>query len=97
MNTLRTLTTRVIEVAAAAGALTVIAMSCSTSDPASPTPTTAAAPGGMQIANPASAYCIEQGGQLEAHDQMNWCLLPDGTSTEEWEFFRMHQLGTVAP
>jgi uncharacterized protein len=54
----------------------------------SPSETTAA-PG---IANPASVFCIEQGGTLEIIDepggQVGYCELPDGTRVEEWEYFR---------
>jgi putative hemolysin len=42
--------------------------------------------------NPASAYCIEQGGTLEIRDeeggQVGYCHLPDGRVVEEWELFR---------
>ena len=46
-----------------------------------------------QIANPASIYCKEQGGNLEIKTatgggQFGWCILPDGRECEEWEFFR---------
>ena len=44
------------------------------------------------IANPASTYCIEQGGKLEikenAEGQYGVCILPDGTECEEWKYFR---------
>lgn len=42
--------------------------------------------------NPASAYCIEQGGRLEIRDGQDgdtgYCHLPDGRVVEEWELFR---------
>jgi uncharacterized protein len=45
-----------------------------------------------QIANPASVFCIEQGGTLEIVDeadgQVGYCTLPDGTRIEEWEYYR---------
>lgn len=46
-----------------------------------------------QIANPASAYCEEQGGKLEkktATDggQFGWCIFSDGRECDEWDFFR---------
>lgn len=45
-----------------------------------------------QIANPASVFCIEQGGTLEIVDeadgQVGYCTLPDGTRVEEWEYYR---------
>ena len=44
------------------------------------------------IANPASVYCVEQGGKLEirktANGEVGYCHLPDGRVVEEWEFFR---------
>lgn len=48
----------------------------------------------VQIANPASVYCVEDmGGELEIvtdenGGQFGLCHLPDGTSIEEWELFR---------
>lgn len=54
-------------------------------------------PSMIQIANPASEYCIQQGGTLEIvrdkdGNEMGMCKLPDGTVREEWEFFRsQHQ------
>ena len=45
-----------------------------------------------QIANPASEFCVEQGGTLdivdEADGQVGYCTLPDGTRVEEWEYYR---------
>lgn len=42
--------------------------------------------------NPASAYCVEQGGKLEIRKetggQVGYCHLPDGRVVEEWELFR---------
>ena len=47
------------------------------------------------MANPASQYCIEQGGKLEIKDEVNgqagYCHLPNGTAVEEWAFFRASQ------
>jgi len=46
----------------------------------------------VKVANPASTYCIEQGGKLEirnsAEGQYGVCILPDGTECEEWKYFR---------
>ncbi|MGR3808639.1 putative hemolysin [Pasteurella testudinis] len=44
-------------------------------------------------ANPASEYCIQQGGKLEMRQDQNGnqyalCHLPDGRVIEEWAFFR---------
>lgn len=45
-----------------------------------------------QIANPASVFCVEQGGTVEIVDeadgQVGYCNLPDGTRIEEWEYYR---------
>jgi len=45
-----------------------------------------------QLANPASAYCVEQGGTVEivseAYGEVGYCNLPDGTRVDEWEYFR---------
>lgn len=45
-----------------------------------------------QISNPASAYCVSQGGTLEivtnADGQVGMCHLPDGSIVEEWELYR---------
>lgn len=47
-----------------------------------------------QIANPASVYCVERGGQVvirKARDgsERGWCaFLPDGPECDEWEFYR---------
>ena len=54
-----------------------------------PAPT--ASPAG--IANPASTYCLEQGGTSEIHtaedgSQSGMCTFPDGSECEEWAFFR---------
>ena len=58
-------------------------------------PLTTDAPGGAQIGNPASQYCVDQGGTLELVDetagQVGYCNLPDGTRIEEWEYFRASQ------
>ena len=52
-------------------------------------PEKAPAPG---IANPASVYCMKQGGTLEMSEEaggpVGYCRLPDGTVIEEWAFFR---------
>lgn len=46
----------------------------------------------VQIANPASVYCEEQGGTVEMVEEaagtVGYCNLPDGTRIEEWEHYR---------
>jgi putative hemolysin len=45
-----------------------------------------------EIANPASEFCVAQGGTVEIVDeddgQVGYCNLPDGTRIEEFEYFR---------
>ena len=71
-----------------------------TDDGATPaTPAPGGMGGGMQVANPASQYCVEQGGIVEVRDgadgQVGWCLLPDGTEIDEWEFFNSQSATTT--
>lgn len=44
------------------------------------------------LANPASVYCADQGGNVVIRDtaegQVGYCHLPDGRVVEEWEFYR---------
>ena len=52
-----------------------------------------------QLANPASTYCLQQGGQLTlqkdaAGNASGLCTLPDGTVIDEWALFRRdHPVG----
>lgn len=46
-----------------------------------------------QLANPASTYCIENGGKSEIRtnpdgSQMGYCKFNDGSECEEWAYFR---------
>ena len=46
-------------------------------------------------ANPASEFCVKQGGKLEMKKDKDGgeyalCHLPDGSAVEEWEYFRSH-------
>lgn len=47
------------------------------------------------LANPASEYCLVQGGKLqiknEVSGQASYCTLPSGQEVEEWELFRANQ------
>ena len=53
------------------------------------------------LANPASVFCVEQGGTVEiVHEtagQVGYCNLPDGTRVEEWEYFLRMTDGTTSP
>lgn len=61
------------------------------------TGTTAATTGTTAgLANPASVYCVSQGGEVvivTAADggQQGLCRLPDGTEIDEWEYYRASQ------
>jgi uncharacterized protein len=52
-----------------------------------------------EIPNPASAYCVEQGGTVEMVEEsggtVGYCNLPDGTRVEEWQYFRDSQATTT--
>jgi putative hemolysin len=53
-----------------------------------------AAGSGAGIANPASAFCVDQGGTVEivseADGERGYCNLPDGTRIDEWEYFQQN-------
>ena len=66
---------------------------CSPQTPQPRTPTAAATLDTITIANPASAYCQEQGGKLEirtAQDgsQYSICMFKDDSECEEWAYYR---------
>lgn len=71
--------------------------------PASTTVPVAEEPGndnGAGMANPASAYCVQQGGKSEIREgeggQIGICVMPGGTECDEWEFFRTKVCGAAA-
>ncbi|MEN9802324.1 MAG: hypothetical protein RLZ37_1449 [Actinomycetota bacterium] len=68
------------------------AAACGSDDSPSTTEPTSDSGDSTQIANPASEFCVEQGGTLEIVDeadgQVGYCTLPDGTRVEEWEYYR---------
>lgn len=58
-----------------------------------PTPNQTATEPAVGVANPASVYCEEQGGQLEIRtdedgNEVGYCIFPDGSECEEWAFYR---------
>jgi putative hemolysin len=63
------------------------------------TPPTTTTPAGL--ANPASVYCVKQGGRVEIVDQaggqVGYCNLPDGTRVDEWEYYRSQTGATSQP
>lgn len=69
----------------------IVVVSCGKDGPAGDSPEVTSDVS-TEIANPASQYCIDQGGTLEMVDepsgQVGYCRFPDGTRVEEWEFFR---------
>lgn len=52
------------------------------------------------MANPASQYCIEQGGRSEivkeAQGEIGYCHLKNGQKIEEWTLFRQNQAQCIA-
>lgn len=46
----------------------------------------------MGLPNPASVYCVEQGGELkimkDGKGEYGFCFFEDGSHCEEWQFFR---------
>ncbi len=58
----------------------------------SPVPTAGTTESPLDMANPASKYCVDQGYKLEIRDeaggQVGYCIFPDGSECEEWAFYR---------
>jgi hypothetical protein len=59
---------------------------CSTKEPVKP----------IGMANPASVFCTEQGGKLVMEkdtegNSVGYCQLSDGTTVEQWVYFRENQ------
>lgn len=48
----------------------------------------------VQIANPASTFCLEQGGTLELSGSVGYCVLSTGERHEEWEYYRANNTHT---
>lgn len=61
---------------------------------ASPHSSTAPQPPHVAIANPASVFCIQQGGKLRIDKTQQgehaMCALADGREVEEWAYFRQN-------
>jgi len=60
--------------------------------PAAAEPADASMPA-VGMANPASAYCVQQGGKSEIRKNQDGseygvCILPDGKEVEEWAYYR---------
>ena len=76
--------------AAALTAAAILVVSCVVPAAPAPAPTPAPKAG---IANPASVFCTEKGGQLKIvtdaqGGQSGTCVFPDGSRCEEWAFYR---------
>jgi hypothetical protein len=75
----------------AAGLSVAIALlpACGGGDDSVSVTTTAPSAG---LPNPASAFCEEKGGTVEIviedQGEVGYCVLPDGTRIEEWEYYR---------
>ena len=54
----------------------------------------------LGLANPASQYCVDQGGKLEivkeTNGEVGYCHLANGEKVEEWTLFRQSQAQCVA-
>jgi len=72
-----------------AGALFLAA--CGGSEP-EPTATPDAFQSPIDMANPASVHCVDQGYQLEirteAGGSVGYCIFDDGSECEEWAYYR---------
>jgi len=66
---------------------TLVLAACGGGEP-SPVPTESP----LDMANPASKYCVDQGYKLEIRDeaggQVGYCIFPGGSECEEWAYFR---------
>lgn len=75
----------------ACGALLLSA--CASTSSTAPVATPAASQP-VKIANPASVFCIQQGGKLRMdktpQGERMLCILPNGREVDEWDYFRQH-------
>ena len=66
-----------------------------------PAPDPAPAPNIQGSGNPASEYCVRQGGRVELRNEprgvTGYCHTSDGRVLEEWSYFRAQQQGQYAP
>lgn len=71
------------------GLTMLIAMLVACGAPTQPAPTSAPP---ADMANPASTYCVQQGGRVEirktAQGEVGYCIFPDKSECEEWMFMR---------
>ena len=75
-------------------ATTMVLGACATSPGSSPSSAPPPSPPVVGIANPASVFCIQQGGKLRMvktpQGEHAMCVLADGREVEEWAYFRQH-------
>lgn len=67
-------------------AMTTILGACTTTSPKNES---------VGMANPASEFCVKQGGKTEIRKNQDGseygvCILPNGQVVEEWDYFRKH-------
>jgi putative hemolysin len=65
---------------------------CGAGPTAAPTATEDTFQSPVELANPASKYCVDQGYRLEIRTEeagaVGYCIFPDGTECEEWAYYR---------
>ncbi len=70
----------------------MLAACASTTTPPAKAPPATPTPPSIGMANPASKYCVEQGGhseiRREPQGETGYCHLPDGRVVEEWQLYR---------
>ena len=76
-------------------AASALLLSACTTPPAPSTKRQGAAPThSVGLANPASVFCIQQGGKMRmektSQGEHAMCILADGREVEEWAYFRQH-------
>ncbi|MGF6147193.1 Putative hemolysin [Kingella potus] len=72
-------------------AAAAVLSACSTADQPAAQPESTA----VGMANPASVYCVEQGGKSEIRkdkegNEYGMCRLPDGSVVDEWDYYRQN-------
>ena len=71
----------------------LVAAACSKSSDSTTTSTTSTTAGQSGLPNPASVFCVEQGGTLDIRSdaqggQVGYCTFSDGSECDEWALFR---------
>ncbi|MBI5305912.1 MAG: DUF333 domain-containing protein [Chloroflexi bacterium] len=95
------MTARITFLLASLALLVVLIAACSSPTPAAPatvnvvnlqTPVPPTQAPSASMANPASVYCVQQGGKSEirkdAKGEVGYCVFPDKSECEEWAFQR---------